>query len=108
MNAADIINIKLMKCGGISQALAIAQYAQKEGKTCMIGCMLEGSISVAAAAHLAAARPTAISLIDLDGPVLGQYDPLHSALVKRSNSSTIFDRALIHLNQSPGLGITQI
>src|SRR3546814_4847012 len=51
--AADIINIKLMKTGGISNAIRIADIAALSGVECLIGCMLETSISVAAAAHVA-------------------------------------------------------
>src|SRR3546814_10698450 len=54
--AADIINIKLMKTGGISNAIRIADIAALYGVECMIGCMLETSISVAAAVHVAVAK----------------------------------------------------
>jgi L-alanine-DL-glutamate epimerase-like enolase superfamily enzyme len=47
--AADIINIKLMKTGGLSNAIRIADIAGIYGVPCMIGCMIESSISVAAA-----------------------------------------------------------
>ncbi len=65
--AADIINIKLMKTGGLSNAIKIADICQTYHVECMIGCMLEGSIGVAAAAHLAAAKANVITKIDLDG-----------------------------------------
>jgi len=106
--AADIINIKLMKCGGISTAIEIAKLAAQQDKKAMIGCMLEGSISVAAAAHLAAAYCEQISLIDLDGPTLGTYDPIVKSNQDRHNSATIFDASKISLNQSPGLGISTL
>lgn len=98
--AADIINIKLMKCAGLSQGIKIADLAELHNIPCMIGCMLEGSISVAAAAHLACAKASSISLIDLDGPTLGQYDPVVGGVN--------FDHAQIELSQSPGLGIESI
>jgi L-alanine-DL-glutamate epimerase-like enolase superfamily enzyme len=98
--AADIINIKLMKCAGLSQAIKIADLAELHNIPCMIGCMLEGSISVAAAAHLACAKAKSISLIDLDGPTLGQYDPVVGGVN--------FDHANILLSQNPGLGIESI
>ena len=44
--AADLVNIKLMKCGGITNALRIAAAAEVYGVECMIGCMLEAKISV--------------------------------------------------------------
>ena len=72
MRAADIINIKLMKTGGISNALHIADIAAMYGIECMIGCMVETSISVAAAAHIAVAKADVITKVDLDGPSLVQ------------------------------------
>ena len=66
--AADIINIKLVKTGGISQAVRIADLAAMYGVECMIGCMLEGAIGVAAAAHVAVAKSDVITRVDLDGP----------------------------------------
>ena len=98
--AADIINIKLMKCAGLSQAIKIADLAELHDIPCMIGCMLEGSISVAAAAHLAVAKASSISLIDLDGPALGQYDPVVGGV-----DFTLSD---IQLGQDAGLGIQSI
>ena len=56
MKAADLINIKLMKCGGIYNALKIISMAEIVGVECMIGCMLEAKISVNAAVHLACAK----------------------------------------------------
>ncbi|MFY8273057.1 dipeptide epimerase [Pseudoalteromonas sp. SSDWG2] len=98
--AIDIINIKLMKSGGLSRAIRIADIAATYDCPCMIGCMLEGSIAVSAAAHLAAAKSQQISLIDLDGPALGQYDPVQGGAT--------FAGPRIVLNGSPGLGVTHI
>ncbi|WP_462159193.1 dipeptide epimerase [Pseudoalteromonas sp. GB56] len=98
--AVDIINIKLMKSGGLSRAIRIADIAATYDCPCMIGCMLEGSIAVSAAAHLAAAKSQQISLIDLDGPALGQYDPVQGG--------AMFSGPMIRLNNSAGLGITHI
>jgi len=98
--AADIINIKLMKTGGISNAIKIADIAGTYGVECMIGCMLESSIGVAAAAHIAAAKSSVITKVDLDTPSLGEYDPVHSGVK--------FNNAEITITDEPGLGITQI
>ena len=98
--AADIINIKLMKTGGLSRALHIADIAQTYQLPCMMGCMLEGNVGVTAAAHLAVAKSTTISLIDLDGPALGQYDPVIGG--------ACFDKATIRLSPGDGLGIESI
>jgi len=99
-NAADIINIKLMKAGGLSHAIQIADIAALHGAPCMLGCMLESAISVTAAAHLAVARAGTISKIDLDGPALCQFNPVQGGAV--------FDGARIRLTDAPGLGITGV
>ncbi|GAA5134524.1 dipeptide epimerase [Thalassotalea piscium] len=99
-HCVDIINIKLMKTGGISNAIKIADIAKIYQVECMIGCMLEGSIGVSGAAHLAVAKSDAITKIDLDGPALGQYDPISGGVT--------FDKSVIQLNNAPGLGINRI
>jgi o-succinylbenzoate synthase len=100
MRAADIINIKLMKTGGISNAIKIADIAATYDVQCMIGCMLETSISVAAAAHFAVSKSNVISKIDLDGPSLCQYDPV--------SCGVNFNNAEIKISEAPGLGVTNI
>ena len=59
-NAADIINIKLMKCGGLYRAMQICDIAEASGVRCMLGCMLESSLSIAAGAALAASHQNII------------------------------------------------
>ncbi|MEA3370584.1 MAG: dipeptide epimerase, partial [Campylobacterota bacterium] len=68
--SADMINIKLMKCGGLTNAVKILEYAREQGVTCMLGSMLEGPISINAALHLAMAYSDVIKYIDLDSPLL--------------------------------------
>jgi L-alanine-DL-glutamate epimerase-like enolase superfamily enzyme len=96
--AADIINIKLMKTGGLSQAVAIADHCSANATPCMMGCMLEGGISAAAAAHLAVAKQEIITRIDLDGPTLGTFNPI--------DSNVLFADSVISISDRPGLGIT--
>jgi len=100
MRAADIINIKLMKAGGISNAIKIADIAASYGIECMIGCMLESSISVSAAAHVAVAKSDIIKKIDLDGPSLCEYNPVVCGVK--------FNNAEITISDAPGLGIESI
>jgi o-succinylbenzoate synthase len=69
-NAADLINIKLMKCGGLGCALDILDVCRRYGKRCMLGSMLEGPVSITAALHLAAAYPDMFEYLDLDSPLL--------------------------------------
>lgn len=65
-HAVDFVNIKLMKCGGIHEALKINSICEAAGVECMIGCMVEETnIGVSAAAHLAAACKN-ITRADLD------------------------------------------
>jgi o-succinylbenzoate synthase len=96
MGAADLVNIKLMKCGGLYNALKIASAAEVYGVECMIGCMLEAKISVNAAVHLACAK-NIITKIDLDGPVLCSEDPILGGAVFQEQKITVSD--------DPGLGI---
>jgi L-alanine-DL-glutamate epimerase-like enolase superfamily enzyme len=63
---AGIFNIKLMKCGGLRPARAIAAIAEAGGIHLMWGCMDESCISIAAALHAALASP-ATRYLDLDG-----------------------------------------
>ncbi len=97
--AADLINIKLMKTGGIHNALKICDVAEVYGVECMIGCMLEGKLSVSAAAHLAAAKGI-ITRADLDGPSLCRTDPFPGG--------PVYEGAYIRMNESPGIGINSI
>jgi len=53
LEAVDLVNIKLMKCGGLSPAMRLARTAKHAGVETMVGCMGDVGISVAAAAHLA-------------------------------------------------------
>ncbi|HKM01408.1 MAG: dipeptide epimerase [Tissierellia bacterium] len=99
VRAADLINIKLMKTGGLFNALKICSIAEIYGVECMLGCMLEAKISVNAAVHLAAAK-SIITKIDLDGPILCSEDPIEGGAV--------FEEYKISLNDVPGLGIKKV
>ena len=68
--SADMINIKLMKCGGVSKAIEILEYAREKRIKCMLGSMLEGPISINVALHLAIAYMDVIEYVDLDSPLL--------------------------------------
>ena len=68
--SADMINIKLMKCGGVTKAIEILEYAREQGVKCMFGSMLEGPISINAALHVAMKYSDIILHVDLDSPLL--------------------------------------
>lgn len=97
--AADLINIKLMKTGGIYEALKICAVAESFGVECMIGCMLESKVAVSAAAHLAAAKGV-ITRADLDGPSLCRLDPY--------TGGPSYEGSQILMNETPGIGITEV
>ena len=96
---ADLINIKLMKTGGIWPALKLCSIAEVYGAECMIGCMLESRLSVAAAAHLCAARGI-VTRADLDGPSLCAEDPF--------SGGPVFDGPNITMTDLPGIGVGDI
>ena len=72
----DVINIKLDKCGGLTEALALAKRAQADGKDVMVGNMTGSSLSMAPAYVIG----QFCTFVDIDGPVLLQSD-IENALV---------------------------
>ena len=90
--AFDGINIKLMKCGGIAEALRMIAVARAHGMKVMLGCMIESSVAITAAAHLSPLVDTA----DLDGNLLLENDPFVGATVANGR---------IVLPSAPGLGV---
>jgi L-alanine-DL-glutamate epimerase-like enolase superfamily enzyme len=99
MQAADLINIKLMKTGGIYNALTLCALAESAHMECMIGCMLESRISVTAAAHLACAK-SIITQCDLDAPILCSEDPIEGG--------ALYEDDQIILSDEPGFGFRGI
>ena len=91
--AFDGINIKLMKCGGLGEALRMIAVARALGMKVMLGCMIESSLGITAAAHLSPLADTA----DLDGNLLIENDPFVGATVESGR---------IVLPDGPGLGVT--
>ena len=94
--SADMINIKLMKTGGIREALKICDIADTYKIPCMMGCMLESRLSISAAVHLATARRV-ITMVDLDGPLLCASDPF--------TGGPSFSGPSITLTDEPGIGV---
>jgi L-Ala-D/L-Glu epimerase len=97
--ASAIFNIKLMKCGGVSQALKIADIALQEGVDLFWGCNDESAVSITAALH-AAFSCTNTRYIDLDGSLdLGQ-DVVTGGFILKDGWMSCSDK--------PGLGLEKI
>jgi len=90
----DGVVIKLMKTGGIREALRAIHTAQALEMQVMLSCMVESSVGVTAAAHLAPLCDYA----DLDGPLLIKDDPYRGLE---------YDGAKMSLPDLPGLGVTR-
>lgn len=91
-----IWNIKLMKCGGITPALAIETHAAKAGVAVMWGCMDESVVSIAAALH-AAYFLRATRYLDLDGSFDLARDPFRGGFELKDGR--------LHTLDAPGLGV---
>ena len=96
-DAADILNIKFMKCGGIYKALQISDVAKEFGKTCIVGCMSESKLAIAAAAAVFVAKDNIVSA-DLDS-FYAFTDP-----EKGVTGGFAVDRDIITLSDAPGYG----
>ncbi|MYL31084.1 dipeptide epimerase [Halobacillus halophilus] len=97
--SADMINIKLMKSGGIHQALKINAVAESFGIPCMVGSMIETKLGITAAAHFAASQKN-ITKVDFDAPLMLATDPVEGGVQ--------YNQAVMTLPQAPGLGITRL
>ncbi|NUO01057.1 MAG: dipeptide epimerase [Saprospiraceae bacterium] len=94
-----IYNIKLMKCGGVSESLHIAEAAQRFGISLMWGCMDESIISISAALHAALASP-ATRYLDLDGSFDLARDIVSGGFILRNGC--------LYANGKPGLGVVRL
>jgi len=99
MGACDLINIKLMKAGGLHNAIKIANFAETVGIQCMMGCMLESKVGITAAASIAGGKKI-INMADLDAAVLLAEDPVVGGVSFCKNQLIIPNR--------PGLGIADV
>ena len=78
VGAVDGINIKLMKCGGIHHALRMIHTARAHHLKVMLGCMIESSLAITAAAHIS----PLVDYADLDGHLLISDDPWEGVAVE--------------------------
>ena len=88
----DAINIKLMKAGGIQEAMRMIWLAKSLGMKIMLGCMIESSVGITAAAHLS----PLVDYADLDGNLLISNDPYEGVKVVHGK---------LILPDGPGLGV---
>jgi L-alanine-DL-glutamate epimerase-like enolase superfamily enzyme len=95
VGAVDGINIKLMKCGGLSEALKMIHVARAVGMKVMLGCMVESSVGITAAAHIS----PAVDFADLDGNLLLAHDPFAGVRVSGGR---------LLLPTEPGLGVRKV
>ncbi|MGB3681622.1 MAG: dipeptide epimerase [Rubrobacteraceae bacterium] len=86
------VNVKFAKCGGIRRALEMIHTARAHGMLVMLGCMVETSLGIGAAAQLSGL----VDFVDLDGPLLLADDPF---------GGLNFEKSRILLPDAPGLGV---
>ena len=86
------VNVKLAKCGGLRGALAMVHAARAHGMLIMLGCMVETSLGIAAAAHFSGFA----DLLDLDGAMLLADDPF---------CGLAYENGSILVPEEPGLGV---
>lgn len=88
------VNVKLAKCGGIRGALEIVHTARAHGMLVMLGCMVETSVGIGAAAHISGL----FDFVDLDGAMLLADEPF---------SGPIYENGRITLPEKPGIGVEE-
>jgi L-alanine-DL-glutamate epimerase-like enolase superfamily enzyme len=86
------VNVKLAKCGGLRRGLEVIHTARAHGMLVMLGCMVETSLGVAAAAQVSGL----VDFVDLDGAMLLADDPF---------VGLGYEKGRIQLPESPGLGV---
>lgn len=94
VDAVDGINIKLAKCGSLREALRMIAVARAHHMMVMVGCMIETSIGITAAAHFT----PLLDVVDLDGAALLKKDPFTGASIAGGRVS---------LPAAPGLGVAR-
>lgn len=99
MRAADLVNLKLMKSGGIYKAIQMNKMAEAYGVECMVGSMIETKIGLTAAAHFAASQRN-ITRYDFDAPLMLAQQTIDGGIQ--------YSGCVITFTEQTGLGITGI
>ena len=99
IKTCGIYNIKLMKCGGVSQAMKIGEIANLTKTSLMWGCNDESAISISAALHAAFANKNT-KFIDLDGSLDLEKDIVTGGFALKGGMMSILDK--------PGLGVKML
>ncbi|MBX6343005.1 MAG: dipeptide epimerase, partial [Thermomicrobiaceae bacterium] len=97
LRACDLINIKLMKTGGLLEALRLNAVAETAGIVCQVGTMVESSVASAAGLHLALALHN-VRTVEMGGPMMLAEDVADLRAHYRGDRVTVPD--------GPGLGLT--
>ena len=95
-DAVDMINIKLMKTGGILQAVSVARIADAADMNCMLGCMSETRVALTAAAHVVCSQRNVL-WADLDAFTEHNLDPVIGGMQLKDG--------IIQAPTTPGLGL---
>lgn len=96
----DMINIKLMKCGGLRSAFTVAEIARAGGMECQVGCMIETPVGITAGTALALTSP-AVGYADLDG-----FTFMPPSELERFNGGAKIKVGKIWIEDGLGLGVT--
>jgi muconate cycloisomerase len=98
MGAADVVNIKVPKCGGIFRCRRIAALCHASGVPCFLGGCLETSPGMAAGMHFYVTTPAVVSAAEILGSPFYEDDVVHRSIDVVHGAAA--------LPESPGLGVS--
>ncbi len=95
--AADVINIKIAKCGGITNSLKVAHAAEAAGLPCFLGGNIETGVGIAIALHFAVGCPNLVPVVEIPGSRIFTDDVVTQPFVPKSGR--------LALPTGPGIGV---